>query len=154
MGGVDASEEPEPDIEDADSSSDNVPTDSDSEDMDILESDGSNAPDNGQATNGAPTNGHALKPDDDAKPGSSTRDTAGADVEGSGDERSTTIDVSDEETDSDEDDGDEEEEEPALKYEKLGGAAPDLLAKDAASALTVSLRLMVRPELCIAAFHN
>lgn len=41
-------------------------------------------------------------------------------------------------------DDEEEDEEPALKYEKLGSAAPELFLKDSASALTVSARLMVR----------
>jgi hypothetical protein len=44
-----------------------------------------------------------------------------------------------------EDDGGNEDE-PALKYEKLGGAAQELLAKDTASALNVSLRLMASTQ--------
>jgi hypothetical protein len=49
--------------------------------------------------------------------------------------------------DEDDDDGDEdeeEEEEPALKYERLGGAVPELLQKDAASALAISENLIAR----------
>lgn len=52
-------------------------------------------------------------------------------------------------SDSEDDDDDDEEEEPALKYEKLGGAAQEVLGKDTASALTVSLRLMVRTHACV-----
>jgi hypothetical protein len=44
---------------------------------------------------------------------------------------------------SDSEDEPDDDDEPALKYEKLGGAAQELLAKDTASALNVSLRLMV-----------
>lgn len=47
---------------------------------------------------------------------------------------------------SDDDGGNEDE--PALKYEKLGGAAQELLAKDTASALNVSLRLMASMQHC------
>jgi hypothetical protein len=44
-----------------------------------------------------------------------------------------------------EDDEDEEEddEEPSLKYQRIGGAVPDLLRKDSASALAVSNKLLV-----------
>ena len=58
--------------------------------------------------------------------------------------------VESEETDSEEDkedeDGDEEDDddEPALKYERFGGAFQDLLKKDSASALAVSTRFLVR----------
>lgn len=59
-----------------------------------------------------------------------------------------------EEDDEDEDeDGDEEEEEeeeddeePALKYDRITGAIPDLLKKDSASALAISHSLMVCPH--------
>ncbi|KAK7061202.1 vacuolar assembling protein [Favolaschia claudopus] len=58
-----------------------------------------------------------------------------------------TISSEEEETESEEedDDGDEEEEEdeePALKYERIGGALPDLLKKDSASALCIAKSLM------------
>lgn len=56
-------------------------------------------------------------------------------------DESNEDDVDSEDTDDDSDD--DEDEEPALKYEKLGGAAQELFTKDSASALTVSLRLMV-----------
>jgi hypothetical protein len=42
------------------------------------------------------------------------------------------------------DESDDEEEEPALKYERLGGGAQEILEKDTASSLAVSTRLMVR----------
>ena len=47
-----------------------------------------------------------------------------------------------EDNDDDEDDEDDDEE-PALKYERITGAIPDLLKKDSASALAVSLKFMV-----------
>lgn len=50
-----------------------------------------------------------------------------------------------EDEDSEEDsEDDEEEEEPALKYERMGGAVPDLLQKDSASALAISDKVIVR----------
>nr|GAT50426.1 vacuolar assembling protein [Mycena chlorophos] len=52
--------------------------------------------------------------------------------------RSEESDGSAEEEDDDEDDDDE----PALKYERLGGALPDLLKRDSGSALVVSKNLM------------
>lgn len=58
-------------------------------------------------------------------------------------DESNEDDVESEDSDEDSDSDDDEDEEPALKYEKLGGAAQELFAKDSASALTVSLRLMV-----------
>ena len=43
----------------------------------------------------------------------------------------------------DEEDEDAEDEEPALKYERIGGALTDLLKKDSASALAISNKLLV-----------
>lgn len=45
--------------------------------------------------------------------------------------------------DEDDEEDDEDEEEPALKYERLGGSATDLLEKDTASAVAVSLKFLV-----------
>ena len=42
-----------------------------------------------------------------------------------------------------EDDEEEDDEEPSLKYQRIGGAVPDLLRKDSASALAVSNKLLV-----------
>lgn len=56
--------------------------------------------------------------------------------------------VASDENYSDSEDEDEDDDEPALKYEKLGGAAQELLAKDTASALNVSLRLMASIAQC------
>lgn len=47
------------------------------------------------------------------------------------------------EDDEAEDEDEDEDEEPALKYERITGAIPDLLKKDSASALVVSLKFMV-----------
>ncbi len=54
--------------------------------------------------------------------------------------------VTDGEEDEEDEDGDEEDddEEPALKYERFGGAFQDLLKKDSASVLAVSTRFLVR----------
>jgi len=49
----------------------------------------------------------------------------------------------DEAEDGDDDDDDDDDDEPALKYERITGAIPDLLKKDSASALAVSLKFMV-----------
>jgi len=59
-----------------------------------------------------------------------------------------TEDEEEEEDDEAEDDEDDEDddEEPALKYERITGAIPDLLKKDSASALAVSLKFMVCPN--------
>ena len=48
-----------------------------------------------------------------------------------------------EDSDSNSEEDDEDEDEPVLKYERLRGDAQELLEKDNASALAVSLRLMV-----------
>jgi hypothetical protein len=47
------------------------------------------------------------------------------------------------EDDSCEEDEEDEEEEPSLKYERIAGALPDLLKKDAASALAIMNKKMV-----------
>jgi hypothetical protein len=46
--------------------------------------------------------------------------------------------------DVNEEDDEDEDEEPALKYERFGGAFQDLLKKDSASALVVSNKYLVR----------
>lgn len=51
--------------------------------------------------------------------------------------------ASDEDDEDDDEEEEEEEEEPALKYERLGGSAHELLEKDSASALAVSSQLLV-----------
>jgi hypothetical protein len=54
-------------------------------------------------------------------------------------------DDNEEDEDEDEEDEDEDEdEEPALKYERFGGAFQDLLKKDSASTLVVSNKYLVR----------
>ncbi|KAH9076989.1 hypothetical protein EDB83DRAFT_2504290 [Lactarius deliciosus] len=86
-----------------------------------------------------PTNGIGTS-DDKAEPELGGEDAT--DTMGGGDE------VDGEETDSEEDeedeDGDEEDDddEPALKYERFGGAFQDLLKKDSASALAVSTKFL------------
>jgi hypothetical protein len=50
----------------------------------------------------------------------------------------------DDNEEGDEDEGEDEDEEPALKYERFGGAFQDLLKKDSASALVVSNKYLVR----------
>ncbi|KAI9467202.1 vacuolar protein sorting-associated protein 41 [Lactarius psammicola] len=73
-----------------------------------------------------------------AEPEDATNTTGGGD------------DVGSEETDSEEDEGDEDgdeeddDDEPALKYERFGGAFQDLLKKDSASTLAVSTKFLVR----------
>jgi len=49
-----------------------------------------------------------------------------------------------EEGEDEEDEDEDEDEEPALKYERFGGAFQDLLKKDSASALVVSNKYLVR----------
>lgn len=48
-----------------------------------------------------------------------------------------------EEEESEEEEEEDEDEEPSLKYERIGGAVPDLLKKDSASALAVSNKSLV-----------
>ena len=65
---------------------------------------------------------------------------------------STVGDESDTASSSDEDEDEEDEdEEPALKYERLGGSAQELLEKDTASALAVAVNKLVStfPLLCV-----
>jgi hypothetical protein len=50
----------------------------------------------------------------------------------------------DEDDNEEEDEDEDEDEEPALKYERFGGAFQDLLKKDSASALVVSNKYLVR----------
>lgn len=47
-----------------------------------------------------------------------------------------------EEEDEDEDEGEEDEEESRLKYQRLGGSIPSLLASDAASCIAVAERMI------------
>ncbi|KAI9513211.1 hypothetical protein F5148DRAFT_972283 [Russula earlei] len=58
--------------------------------------------------------------------------------EGADDEEEIDDECEDGEEDDDEEEVDEEDDEPALKYERFGGAFQDLLKKDSASALAVS----------------
>lgn|ERR1700722_3092537 len=52
-------------------------------------------------------------------------------------------DEEEKELEGDDDDDEEEDEEPSLKYERIGGALPDLLKKDSASSLAISNKLLV-----------
>jgi hypothetical protein len=63
---------------------------------------------------------------------------------GDGVESEDTDGEEDEEEDEEDDDDDDDDDEPALKYERFGGAFQDLLKKDSASALAVSTRFLVR----------
>ncbi|KAJ7062940.1 vacuolar assembling protein VPS41 [Mycena amicta] len=56
--------------------------------------------------------------------------------------KSVSDDASAESEEDEEESDEEEDEEPALKYERIGGALPDLLKKDSGSALFVSKGLM------------
>ena len=59
------------------------------------------------------------------------------------DDQSEHAEDEEEDGEEDDDDDDEDDEEPALKYERLGGAAADLLEKDTASAVAVSQKVLV-----------
>lgn len=61
-------------------------------------------------------------------------------VEGD-DEREEEEDEEEEEEEEDEEEEDEEEE-PRLKYQRLGGSIPSLLATDAASCIAVAERMI------------
>ncbi|KAG6812138.1 hypothetical protein H0H92_004137 [Tricholoma furcatifolium] len=65
----------------------------------------------------------------------------GDEVDQNEDEEEEEEEDDDDEEDEDEEDEDEDEE-PVLKYERIGGAIPDLLKKDSASALVVANKLM------------
>ena len=60
-----------------------------------------------------------------------------------GDEDGDEDEETNESDDEDEDEEDDEDDEPALKYERLGGAFQDLFKKDSASALAISCKLLV-----------
>jgi hypothetical protein len=76
----------------------------------------------------------------DGADGATTRDVQEPNVD---DEREEEEEEEEEEDDEENDEEDEDEDEPALKYERLGGAAADLLEKDTASAVAVSLKFLV-----------
>jgi hypothetical protein len=63
--------------------------------------------------------------------------------DGTEDEKNEDEDEDDNE-EEDEDEDEDEDEEPALKYERFGGAFQDLLKKDSASTLVVSNKYLVR----------
>lgn len=69
-------------------------------------------------------------------------DESGEDEE---DQQGGEASVEEEEIEGEEEDGDDDDddEEPALKYERITGAVPELLKKDSASALAVSHKFMV-----------
>lgn len=100
----------------------------------------------GDRVNGHRRAGHHKAPQEDEEDEDEERDEA--------EDKSEEGSYEDEESgdEEDEDDGDEEEdeeededddEEPALKYERITGAIPDLLKKDSASALAISHNIMV-----------
>ena len=64
--------------------------------------------------------------------------------DGEGEMENVQDDDYEDEGEDDEEEEEEEEEEPALKYERLGGAVPNLLEKDTASAVAVSVKFLVR----------
>ncbi|KAG6901193.1 hypothetical protein C0995_015507 [Termitomyces sp. Mi166 len=64
------------------------------------------------------------------------------DGEDDNDEEEDQEEAEEEEEDDDDDDDDDDDEEPALKYERISGAVPDLLKKDSASTLVVVNKLM------------
>jgi hypothetical protein len=64
--------------------------------------------------------------------------------EDEGDEDDNEEEEEDDNEEEDEDEDEDEDEEPALKYERFGGAFQDLLKKDSASTLVVSNKYLVR----------
>lgn len=62
-------------------------------------------------------------------------------VEGD-DEREEEEEEDEEEEEEEEEDEEEEEEEPRLKYQRMGGSVPALLASDAASCIAVAERMI------------
>lgn len=83
-----------------------------------------------------------LDPEDTANTmGSAHRsESDGTEDEEDGDEG----DEDDNEEEDEEDEDEDDDEEPALKYERFGGAFQDLLRKDSASTLVVSNKYLVR----------
>ncbi|KAF8589629.1 vacuolar protein sorting-associated protein 41 [Ramaria rubella] len=87
--------------------------------------------------------GHSKEGLDEARGESRTPNSIESDIEKcQAEDEDEENEVGDEEED-DQDEEDEDEEEPALKYERLGGAAAELLEKDTASAVAVSLKFLV-----------
>ncbi|KIJ69735.1 hypothetical protein HYDPIDRAFT_120723 [Hydnomerulius pinastri MD-312] len=66
----------------------------------------------------------------------------GVEASESGEEEEDADDEVEEENEDDDDDDDDDDDEPALKYERMGGATNDLLKKDSVSALAISNKLM------------
>ncbi|OCF38071.1 vacuolar protein sorting 41 [Kwoniella heveanensis BCC8398] len=64
------------------------------------------------------------------------------DVDGSDHGSDQDHEEEDEEDEEDEDEDDEDDEEPALKYSRLKGKVPEILAKDSASTIAVSPRVV------------
>lgn len=59
-----------------------------------------------------------------------------------GDDEREEEDEEEEEEGEDEEEEEEEEEEPRLKYQRMGGSIPSLLASDAASCIAVAERMI------------
>jgi len=91
--------------------------------------------------NGYSREGQEIESGEDRK-GKDDQQDEDAEEEEEDDDEAEDDEAEDDEDDEDEDDEDEDEE-PALKYERITGAIPDLLKKDSASALAVSLKFMV-----------
>ncbi|KAI0748728.1 vacuolar assembling protein VPS41 [Daedaleopsis nitida] len=75
---------------------------------------------------------------DEEKEGVPGNGEAHHNIEGDGGSDDDETDEEDDDDDDDDDEDDEDDEEPSLKYERLGGIAHQLLAKDSASALAYS----------------
>ena len=70
-------------------------------------------------------------------------DSQSEETKGEEDGKDEYEDGDDDEDEDEEDDDDDDDDEPALKYERFGGAFQDLLKKDSASALAVSNKFLV-----------
>ncbi|WRT70170.1 uncharacterized protein IL334_007164 [Kwoniella shivajii] len=86
-----------------------------------------------------------LESDEDDNGGSDVEKGADVEMGGPTDQENDTTPTDGEQTiddTDDEDDDDDEEEEPALKYSRLKGRIPEILAKDSASTIAVSPRVI------------
>ena len=90
--------------------------------------------------NGGPRDVPIASEEDSDSTSSGIADEEAGGTEHPEDQEEDADDTYDDGEDGEDDDDDEE---PTLKYERVGGAVPDLLKKDTASALAVSSKLLV-----------
>ncbi|KAF5322517.1 hypothetical protein D9619_000186 [Psilocybe cf. subviscida] len=88
------------------------------------------------------TNGEAGERSKDANDDDNATETSEGETETDSSEEEDDAVGDGDDSEEEEEDEDDDDDEPALKYERITGAIPDLLKKDSASALSVSNKTM------------